>query len=377
MGVFHEPQGFRSGKIDWNFLKILDRIILGGFSKRSADVNHKVFFAAVSALVLSGCASSQSFVNPYKAQYPRPTYVSASSCVSGQDALKQLIEQLEVTVDATSLSVDTRENTDNVLSHSHKGKSVVRLRAGERLRGLIVRHFGKSGDCVFVAINKKNAKASYEQDVHEESQKIGHLFARLETPGLPALEKLRVAKKLENILKTLRADHDALELLSEHRVHRLHIPAYRMRELDQARGFAVSVPSPSLYVAPAPDSGSFTGMLEGAIKDAGYKVMDPMSDPAFLLVLNLSVQEGTLDARISSFPYAIGIAVSVQDRKTGQVLLTRQENKAVSVYSPQELQTLIYPRLAQEVKTAVVVPALEVLGEKTTVEKNRNGGRDF
>ena len=337
----------------------------------------KVFFAAISALVLSGCASSQPFVNPYKAQYPRPTYVSASSCVSGQDALRQLIEQLQVTVDATSLSVDTREDNDNVLSHSHKGKSVVRLRAGERLRGLIVRHFGKGRQCVFVAIDKRHAKASYERDVREESQKIGDLFARLENPGVDALEKLRAAKKLESILKTLRADHDALELLSENQVHRLHIPAYRMRELDQARGFAVSVPSPSLYVAPAPDSGSFTGMLEGAIKDAGYKVMDPMSDPSFLLVLNLSVQEGTLDARIPSFPYAIGIAVSVLDRKTGQVLLTQKESKAVSVYSPQELQTLVYPRLAQEVKTAVVVPALEVLGEKTTEEKSTNAGRDF
>ena len=340
-------------------------------------MTHKVFFAAVSALVLSGCASSQSFVNPYKAQYPRPTYVSASSCVSGQDALRQLIEQLQVTVDATSLSVDTRENSNDVFSHSHKAKSVVRLRAGERLRGLIVRHFGSEEHCVFVAIDKKHAKASYERDVREESQKIGDLFTKLESPGLSALEKLRSARKLENILKTLRADHDALELLSEQRVHRLHIPAYRMRELDQVRGFAVSVPTPSLYLAPSPYSGDFTGMLEEAIKDAGYKIMDPMSDPAFLLVFNLSVQEGTLDARISSFPYAIGIAVSVQDRKTGQVLLTRQESKAVSVNSPLELKTLVYPRLAQEVKNAVVVPALEALKEKSTNERNKNGGRDF
>ena len=339
-------------------------------------MKEKVFFAAISALVLSGCASSQSFVNPYKAQYPRPTYVSASSCVSGQDALKQLIEQLQVTVDATSLSVDTREDNNNVLSHSHKGKSVVRLRAGERLRGLIVRHFG-NGRCVFVAIDKQGAKASYERDVKEESQKIGDMFAALETPGLSALDKLRAAKKLENILMTLRDDHDALELLSEHRVHRLHIPAYRMRELDQARSFAVSIPSPSVYLAPSPDPGDFAGMLEGAVKDAGYKVMDPMSDPAFLLVLNLRVEEGTLDARVSSFPYAIGIVVSVLDRKTGQVLLKRQERKAVSVYSPQELQTLVYPRLAQEVKTSVVVPALEVLDEKATEEKTTSAGRDF
>ena len=101
----------------------------------------KVFFATVSAVVLSGCASSQSFVNPYKAQYPRPTYVSASSCVSGQDALRQLIEQLQVTVDATSLSVNASEDNGKTLSHSQTAKSVVRLRAGERLRGLIVRYF--------------------------------------------------------------------------------------------------------------------------------------------------------------------------------------------------------------------------------------------
>ena len=136
-------------------------------------MNHKEFFTAVFSLVLSGCASSQPFVNPYQSKYPRPTYVSASSCVSGQDALRQLIEQLQVTVDATSLSVDTKEDNDNVLSHSHKGKSVVRLRAGERLRGLIVRHFGKGGHCVFVAIDKKNATASYERDVRVKSQKIG------------------------------------------------------------------------------------------------------------------------------------------------------------------------------------------------------------
>ncbi len=248
-------------------------------------------------------------------------------------------------------------------------------RAGEQLRELIVLHY--AGHCVFVAIDKKNATESYQRDVKEESQKIGHLFAKLEEPGATSLEKLRAAKKLENILKTLRADHDAPELLSEHQVHRLHIPAYRMRELAQPRGFAVSLPNPSLYLALTPDSGDFAGMLEGAIKDAGYKVMDPMSDPAFLLVLNLSVQEGTLDARVSSFPYTIGIAVSVQDRKTGQVLLTRQESKAVSVNSPLELQTLVYTLLAQEVKNAVSVPALEVLGEKTTVERNRNGRRDF
>ena len=340
-------------------------------------MNHKVFFATVSAFVLSGCASSQSFVNPYLSEYPRPTYVSASSCVSGQDALRQLIEQLQVTVDATSLSVDNREDNNNVFSHSRKAKSVVRLRAGERLRGLIVRHFGKGGQCVFVAIDKKNATASYEQDVSKESQKIGHLFVKLENPGLSALEKLRIARKLFSILMALRADHDALELLSEQSVHRLHIPAFRMRELEQARGFAVSVPAPSLYLAPDPDPEDFTGMLEGAIKDAGYKVMDPMSDPAFLLVLNLSVHEGILDARIPSFPYSIGITVSVLDRKTRKVLLTRQESKAVSVNSPNELATLVYPPLAQEVKNAVVVPALEVLGEKTTEEKTANAGRDF
>ncbi len=337
----------------------------------------KVFFAAVFALVLSGCASSQSFVNPFKAKYPRPTYVSASSCVSGQDALRQLIEQLEVTVDATSLSVDTREDNNNVLSHSHKGKSVVRLRSGERLRGLIVHHFGKGGRCVFVAINKQGAKESYERDVREESQKIGHLFATLENPGLSALDKLRAAKILATILVTLRADHDTLELLSEHRVHRLHIPAYRMRELAQARGFAVSLPSPSVYLAPAPDSENFTGMLEGAVKDAGYEVMDPMSDPAFLLVLKLSVEEGTLYANVDSFPYTIKVSVSVIDRKSGQVLLKREENRKVKVHSPYELKTLVYPQMAQEVKNAVVTPTLEVLGENATEEKTTNAGRDF
>jgi hypothetical protein len=337
----------------------------------------KVFFAAVSVLVLSGCASSQSFVNPFKAKYPRPTYVSASSCVSGQDALRQLIEQLQVTVDATSLSVDNREDNNNVFSHSRKGKSVVRLRAGERLRGLIVHHFGKGGRCVFVAINKKGAKESYERDVREESQKIGHLFATLENPGLSALDKLRAAKKLATILVTLRADHDALELLSEHRVHRLHIPAYRMRELAQARGFAVSIPSPSVYLAPTPDPGNFTAMLEGAVKHAGYKVMDPMSNPAFLLVLKLRVEEGTLYANIDSFPYTIKVSVSVVDRKSGQVLLKREESQNMKVHSPYELQTLVYPHLAQEVKTAVVIPTLEILGEKDTEEKTKETGRDF
>ena len=336
----------------------------------------KVFFATVSAVVLSGCASSQSFVNPYKAQYPRPTYVSASSCVSGRDALRQLIEQLQVTVDATSLSVNASEDNGKTLSHSQTAKSVVRLRAGERLRGLIVRHFG-NGHCVFVAIDKQGAKASYERDVKEESQKIGDLFATLENPGLCALDKLRAAKKLKDILVTLRADHDALELLSEHRVHRLHIPAYRMRELDHAMGFAVSVPSPSLYLAPEPDTGDFAGMLSEAVKDAGYNVMDPMSDPAFLLVLNLSVKEGQLDARVSTFPYTIGISVAVIDRKTGQILLKRQETVAASVYSPQELQTRVYPVLGQKVKNSLVVPTLEVLREKVTKEKTTSAGRDF
>ena len=102
-----------------------------------------------------------------------------------------------------------------------------------------------------------------------------------------------------------------------------------------------------------------------------------MSDPAFLLVLNLSVQEGTLDARVSSFPYTIGISVSVMDRKTGQVLLKREESQNVKVNSPYELKTLVYPQMAQEVKTAVVAPALEVLGEKSTEEKTTNAGRDF
>jgi hypothetical protein len=342
------------------------------FLKRSTDVKCKVFFAAISALVLSGCASSQLFVNPYKAQYPRPTYVSASSCVSGQDALRQLIEQLQVTVDATSLSVDTREDNDNVLSHSHKGKSVVRLRAGERLQGLIVRHFGKSGHCVFVAIDKKHATASYERDVREESQKIGDLFARLENPGVSALEKLRAAKKLESILKTLRADHDALELLSEHRVHRLHIPAYRMRELDQVRGFAVSYSGPTGV--------GFSNMLEGAVKSAGYKVMDPMSDPAFTLVLRVSKQQLPLYADCQAdqcFQYAIGFSVFIQNTKTGKVLLTRQESRTVAGASPQQVELFAYPPLIPEVRDSVVVPALQALGEKVTVERNRNGGRDF
>jgi hypothetical protein len=268
--------------------------------------------------------------------------------------------------------VDTREDNDNVLSHSHKGKSVVRLRAGERLQGLIVRHFGKSGHCVFVAIDKKHATASYERDVREESQKIGDLFARLENPGVSALEKLRAAKKLESILKTLRADHDALELLSEHRVHRLHIPAYRMRELDQVRGFAVSYSGPTGV--------GFSNMLEGAVKSAGYKVMDPMSDPAFTLVLRVSKQQLPLYADCQAdqcFQYAIGFSVFIQNTKTGKVLLTRQESRTVAGASPQQVELFAYPPLIPEVRDSVVVPALQALGEKVTVERNRNGGRDF
>lgn len=350
----------------------MDRIILGVFSKRSADVKCKVFFAAVSALVLSGCASSQSFVNPYTEKYLRPTYVSASSCVSGQDALRQLIEQLQVTVDATSLSVDTREDNDNVLSHSRKGKSVVRLRAGERLRGLIVRHFGKGGQCVFVAIDKKHAKASYERDVREESQKIGHLFATLENPGLAALEKLRAAKKLENILKTLRADHDALELLSEHRVRRLHIPAYRMRELDQARGFVLS------YSGPV--GKGFSSMLEGAVKSVGYKVMDPMSNPAFTLILRVSKQQLPLYADCQAdqcFQYNIGFVVRIRNTKTGKALLTRKGSHIISGASPWLVDLYSYAPLVPETRDNLVLPALQTLGEKITEEKTTNAGRDF
>ena len=325
-------------------------------------------FVVILALIVAGCASTNSYVNPYKTKYPRPNYVSASSCVSEQDALRQLIEQLQVTVDATSLSVDTREDNNNVLSHSHKGKSVVRLRSGERLRGLIVCHFG-NGRCVFVAINKQGAKASYERDVKEESQKIGDLFAKLENPGLSALDKLRAAKKLDSILKTLRADHDALELLSENRVHRLHIPAYRMRELDQARGFAVS------YSGPA--GVGFSSMLAGAVKSADYKVMDPMSDPAFTLVLTVSQKELPLDARNPVFPYLISFFVAVKDKETGEVLLTRQESRTVTVNSPQELSLLMYPHLSQEVRNSVVVPALQTIGEKITSDRNSNVGSEY
>ena len=324
----------------------------------------KVFFSVISALILSGCASSQSLVlNQYKSEYPRPQYVSASSCLSGKDALRNLVEQLQVTVDASSLLVQKRTN----LTESTTAKNVVRLRSGEHLRGLIVRHFG--GHCVFVAIDKKNATESYQRDVKEESQKIGHLFAKLEEPGATSLEKLRSAKKLESILKTLRADHDALELLSEDQVHRLHIPAYRMRELAQSRGFAVS------FSGPAGDG--FSTMLENAVQSAGYKVMDPMSDPAFALNLQVTEQELPLDARNPVFPYVITFSVAIQDKNRGKLLLTRQESKSVTVNSPQELSLLVYPRLAQEVRDSVVVPALQALGEKRMDKKTRNGGRDF
>jgi len=324
----------------------------------------KVFFSVISALILSGCASSQSLVlNQYKSEYPRPQYVSASSCLSGKDALRNLVEQLQVTVDASSLLVQKRTN----LTESTTAKNVIRLRSGEHLRGLIVRHFG--GHCVFVAIDKKNATESYRRDVKEESHKIGHLFAKLEEPGATSLEKLRSAKKLESILKTLRADHDALELLSEHQVHRLHIPAYRMRELAQSRGFAVS------FSGPAGDG--FSTMLENAVQSAGYKVMDPMSDPAFALNLQVTEQELPLDARNPVFPYVITFSVAIQDKNTGKVLLTRQESKSVTVNSPQELSLLVYPRLAQEVRDSVVVPALQTIGEKRTSDRNANTGGDF
>ena len=314
----------------------------------------KIFFAMVSAvLILSGCASSQSLalLSQYKSQYPRPQYVSASSCVSGKDALRNLVEQLQVTVDASSLLVQEHTN----LSESTTAKNVVRLRSGEHLRGLIVRHYG--GHCVFVAINKKNATESYQRDVKEESRKIGHLFAKLEEPGATSLEKLRAAKKLEHILKTLRADHDALELLSEQRVHRLHISAYRMRELDRARSFAVYGQGPTA-----------NDVLQAAIAAAGYHIVSPLGRPAFIADLTVMKTELPLTVLNGTFPFDVTTTLIIKDGSTGQVL---RHIKAHGVMRFQSIfDSNMNTGIAESVYNGTVLPSLQSLseGENNTQE---------
>lgn len=322
--------------------------------------------------------------NAYETEYPAPTYVSASSCRSESVAMKRLIEQLQVTVDTESLSIQKiREGETGGFKDDKTSKNVLRLESGERLRGLVIRRFGPGNRCVFVAIDKKHAKNSYARDVKEESQTIGRLFSIVKNPSATVLQKLRAGLELEKRLSDLKNDNNALEMLSDRRVHRLHVSGDDLEKLYRSIGFSVN----ETYVrsgAVLPLGNDYEGILESAITQAGYRFMDPMAEPDFVLTLQVKVAEGPLDARVGKFPYDIDLSVLISENETGKVLVRKFVNRFVQVDSPMELTSEVLPSLKEEIKGTLISRALESLKEKTSdvdetksVEKESFGGEDF
>lgn len=60
-----------------------------------------------------------------------------------------------------------------------------------------------------------------------------------------------------------------------------------------------------------------------------------------------------------------------------KLLLTQKASKKISGASPYYVDNFGYAPLIPEVRDSVVFPALEILGEKVTVKRNKNGGQDF
>lgn len=249
-------------------------------------------------------------------KYARPDYVSAWSCSSEREAIRDLMLQLSVSVNVSSVSLSDRKDlVIHTQTHSRLSTDSV-----EALNGLILR---KNGSCTFVAINPENARDYYKTMARNHEREVHRLFNQLDQSH-SSLERFRAAEKLSELLKELRTEHDAMSLFGV-KPHRMTISELRFRRMREALSFQVKALEGSGYtsvsqVVALHENPQEEEVISDYLTKSGYRVVDPMKDPAFLI--QLSIRKVILP--VHPFDPEIRILLVLEgrivDRKSGKVV---------------------------------------------------------
>ena len=298
-------------------------------------------------------------------KYSGHGWIRAHSCTSEAEALEDLVDQIDITVNATSVSTTERQD----LSISRHRRSVVRSFSGENLKGLVLRRID---GCVFVAINKDNAVSSYQQDVHDMTPLIGRYFAILDNPRKSSTAKFRAAKHLRKILTQIKEDHAALTLFGSP-VKKLKVSGQHMRELIRSLSFSVAVLERHGYESAlhAPYGGGPQPYVNQAQQDdisdaltkSGYFVVSRTERPAFSLRLQITKALSDQPVSVNSvgIPYRLTVILTIKDMHTGKIVRKRTESAELSAINFAPINTPLYD---SGITKALVLPAVQSLGEK-------------
>ncbi len=313
-------------------------------------------------------------------KYSGGSWIHAHSCTSEAEALEDLVDQIDITVNATSVSTTERQD----MSVSRHRRSVVRSFSGENLKGLVLH---RVDGCVFVAINKDNAVSSYQQDVHDMTPMIGRYFAILDDPRGSSTLKFRAAKHLQKILTRIKEDHAALALFGSP-VKKLKVSGQHMRELVRALSFSVVAIETHGYesalhapfgLAPQPYvDQEEQDDISDALTKSGYFVVSRTERPAFALKLQITktLSDAPISVNSVGIPYRLTVVLTIKDLHTGRVVRTRKESVELSAINFAPINTpLNDPGIAK----ALVLPAVQSLGEKddTTFSPTQTAGESF
>ncbi len=310
-------------------------------------------------------------------KYSGQGWIRAHSCTSEAEALEDLVDQIDITVNATSVSTTERQD----MSISRHRRSVVRSFSGENLKGLVLR---RVDGCVFVAINRDNAVSSYRQDVHDMTPLIGKYFAILDNPRKSSMAKFRAAKHLRKILKRIKEDHAALALFGSP-VKKLSVSGQHMRELVRALSFYVSVTEVHGYESALYNSGAQPYVnqeqqddISDALTKSGYFVVSRTERPAF--DLNLQIVKAISDQPVTvnsvGIPYRLTVVLTIKDLHTGRVVRTRKESVELTAMNFAPINTPLYD---PGITKALVLPAVQSLAEKddNSFSPTRVSGESF
>lgn len=284
--------------------------------------------------IVSGIDRQESMpeIQKFREKYGRPKYIHAWSCTSGHEALKDLMLQLSVSVNVSSVSLSSRKD---LVVHS-RTMSRLSTDSMEALNGLILR---KSGSCTFVAINPKNARDYYTIQARNHEKDVSDLFNQLDQSH-SSLDRFRAARKLTGFLKELRTEHDAMALFGV-TPKRLTVSELRLRRMKEALSFQVKAMEGVGYTSIAqvlqfqedPEEEEVTSDY---LTKRGYRVVNPMEDPAFLVRITVRKVILPVQAWESETNVLFSVEARIIDRKSGKVLRKKVvENKlAVRNFAP-------------------------------------------
>lgn len=355
----------------FSFAALFILVVFGGCSTTSSNVGVGTMTSSTQSPAPSNTSSDSSqkmtdFKERLKllaGRFSGAGWVHAKSCQSKEDALQNLVDQIDVTVNAATRSTTIAQNMN--VSHSHR--SVVDLSSGENLRGLVVKQVGS---CYFVAIDKRNATSSYKTDVRRLGQTIGKDFAVLDNPRSSSVRRYRAALNLKKTLGQMKEDHDTLALLTGH-ASRLTVTGRHMREMTRALSFAVSATEVSGWgnVIDSPGlSHPYENTLENdAVTDAltkmGLNVVGVTDRPAFKLHVAIKKAISTGPVQAGGIAYRQTVVVTIQDTRTGKIVQKRAESTDLSAVN---FGPINEPLDDPSVVNSLVVPAVEALSEKNS-----------